>query len=361
MHTVIPVILAGGQGTRLWPASLPDIPKQFLTIGDTSLIQQAIERAIAISHHDILIVTHEKYLNLFSEKLHLNKKDASRIHILGEPKSKNTTAAITLANIYAQQHFKNPILLVMTADHIISPIHAFTKDVIDAIECAKHNYIVTFGISPTHAETGYGYIEYSTSFFSEGGENIKQVISFHEKPSKELAQRYIKEHHFLWNSGMFCFNALFMKTELEKYCPTLIKVLSSHSLTWQKKDNTPFLQVIPSGIDYSSLENISIDYAVMEHTQRSAVLLSSFDWNDLGNWEEVSHFKNKTEETSPSHIYLTNSERVNVFSPIPVGVCGLSDIIVIVENNRVLVMKKGYGQDVKLISEKDALQSKKNL
>ncbi len=348
MSTLIPVILAGGQGTRLWPASLHNMPKQFLSIDEKTLMHRAIKRALAVTDMDVIIVTNESYLPLFPTQLSLPLEDASRIRLIGEPTGRNTAPAIALALRYIEHAYPKEeiILLIITADHLIEPLDAFVQDLILARAYAEKNSIVTFGIIPTRAETGYGYIEYISSTKSHGGYKVR---AFHEKPNKERAYHYIKQGNFMWNSGMFCFCAQRMRTELYRQAPSIAEKLLTPHIRWKMDFLHDMQHLIPQNIDYTTVEKKSIDYAVMEAAENVIAIPASFSWNDVGSWDEVSQLQ----ETQKELVYLADARNVSVFTEVPVGVCGLSDIVVVVKNNRVLVMKKGCGQLVKIIAEED--------
>ncbi len=348
MSILIPVILAGGQGTRLWPASLPNIPKQFLAIGGASLMQRALERALAVADKDVLVVTNQGYLDLFEQKLSLSSEDAARIRLIGETAARNTAPAIALALRYVEETYaKDATLLVVTADHLIEPLEAFVQDVRNAKIYAEKKHIVTFGIVPTRAETGYGYIECIKNSKEQVGYEVR---AFHEKPDEKRAQHYIAQGNFMWNSGMFCFSVPKMRAELMRQAPLIAEKLFKTSLAWNVKGCGNMQQIIPQNIDYAKLEKQSIDYAVMEGAENVIAIPASFSWNDIGSWDEACELEQPVENA----VYLANSENVSVFSDLPVGVCGLSDIVVVAQNGRVLVMKKGSGQLVKNVAEEDA-------
>lgn len=357
-RTIFPVILAGGQGTRLWPASLPDIPKQFINIGGKSLMCQAIERAKAVSEKEIIIITGKSYIPLFpkmlAEELRQANIDINSITLIGEPCARNTAPAIALAVRYVQERDPNAILLVITADHLISPTKTFVQDVLHACATATSidnnnplGYIVTFGIKPSHPETGYGYIEQGEQLSRCG----KKVKAFKEKPDYETAIQYFEQQNFLWNSGMFCFPVSLMKQEFQKYCSTLYKTifLPLSKTMWKHSVREGFKIVVPQGFDFSNIQKISIDYAIMEQSTHIAVVQANFEWNDIGSWDEAAPL---LEDNAKFPQYKIDSENTSVYSDIPVGIIGISDISVIIKNNRALIMKKGRGQEVSEIAKK---------
>ena len=384
---IIPVILAGGQGTRLWPASLPHIPKQFITFGEQSIIVQAILKAKEIAKSEIIIVTGEQYLPLFST--HLEEEltqvgiDTKTITLIGEPQARNTAPAIALATRYVLENSPESIMLVMTADHLISPATTFAEDVDKASSIVQHasdhtwnskvwpiqepaqgsmqvqhGCIVTFGIPPNRPETGYGYIEEGEELYSLEGDTIfgKKVQSFKEKPNLELAKEYCAQGNVLWNSGMFCFSAKFMAQEFARYCEQLHETIIdiTHNKDIWTIATQQFRTIIPTGIDFASLEKQSIDYAVMEHTLYVAIVQARFEWYDVGSWDDVSMLLDQKKIPSLHKPYIIEAQNTTVYSDIPVGVCGISDAIVVIKNNKALVIKKDMGQSVGDIAKKDS-------
>lgn len=352
---VINVILAGGQGTRLWPASIASVPKQFIKFEQISLMARAIDRAMAVSEEDVLVVTSEKYLDLFAqvkEEMKAMNLITERLVLIGEPQAKNTAPAIAYAVRYIEETYGDASVLVTTSDHLITPKGIFAGDVERAVDAANitnengtEGNIITFGILPSYPETGYGYVEYENKIT----ENAYKVSCFKEKPAYEVAEQYIAKGNYLWNSGMFCFPNALMKKELTQYCKEIAElILENKELYWKKQQNNGIIQVIPEGIDFDKLNKISIDYAVMEHTKQVGLVQASFEWNDIGSWDEAADLLQNNEK----HI-LVKSNNCHVCSDIPVGLVGLDDVVVVVDNGRILVMKKGMGQSVSEVAKKD--------
>lgn len=376
-QTILPVILAGGHGTRLWPASLPHIPKQFIKIGQHSLIFESIKRAHAISNQEIVVITGAQYIPLFSELLKEELMqaaiDPNIITLIGEPLARNTAPAIALAVRYAQEKDSNAILMVMTADHLITPIEVFVQDVKHAIaiaentEVSKSGNIVTFGITPTRPETGYGYLEEGGAIVINNTQHGTHIKSFREKPEQETAKEYLRQGNFLWNSGMFCFPARLMAQELQMYCPQLYQLIvdNTHAsgLQWGRTQQDEFTILIPLQVNFEHIDKISIDYAVMEHTTHATVVRAQFDWNDIGSWDEAAplldhtHTQDDHKETSSLLREVVGAHNVSICADVPVGVSGVSDIIVVAQNNRVLVLKKGLGQTVSTFALHDKVNS----
>lgn len=350
MSKVIPVILAGGQGTRLWPASLPTLPKQFLTIGNGTLIEQAVQRVLPLGT-ELLILTSQEYLSLFSKYLPLPREQKDKITVIAEPVPRNTAPAVALALKYVQEKYSDAILLLITADHLIQSREQFIEDAQRAIELAQERYIVTFGIVPDKPETGYGYIECGEALGTLG----YRARSFKEKPSRELAEQYLSQKNYVWNSGMFCFSARTMCDEFAAHSRELRAALLGSQYNWIEQEWGGLTSMVPNYAQFAKLEKISLDYAVMEHTKRAAVVPARFSWSDIGSWDEVALWmdRKKVQKASGS-VYTSNAQNITVRSTVPVAVSGVSDLVVVCENNRVLVMRKGTGQAVSAFARQDA-------
>lgn len=338
------VIMAGGAGKRLWPASYSKKPKQFLTIEDKSLIVKTIERAFALSlDGNILIVTHQDWIETCCEEIKdLDEKIRSKVVVLGEPEGRNTAPALALASQYLSlKGFSDDSLLVLAADHIIGPIESFCNDVMKASELTNKN-IVTFGIKPDSPETGFGYIEASESI-----ENVADVISFREKPDLETAKEFLKKGNYLWNSGMFAYTSTLFFEQLSVHSPEIntifTKILMDDFDEVTGNDRVTRVKGKSSLASYySSSPKISVDYAVMEKSNIIKVVEATFEWNDVGSWDEISSISNGS-----SAPILGNGMNNFVQSDIPVAIRDVDDIIVVVENGVVMICRKGKSQNVK--------------
>ncbi len=277
---VYPILLAGGSGTRLWPVSRELYPKQLVKfMGNDSLIQSTIKRLIPLLDvENIRIVcgkehVHETARHIDEIGIRTDEK------IIAEPCGRNTAPAILLAMLHILNNEKDAVLCIFPADHVIRNNDAFHEKILSSIKLAEMGYIVTFGIKPDYPETGYGYIE--------GAGQIKEhalfVKRFVEKPDIETAKRYLEAGTFFWNSGMFTFKASVMMKELNIHQPELLKKMEQLDLSGS----------MVSQKDYKRLPNISIDYAVMEKTDKSVVLPSDFGWSDIGSWKSLYDFISK--------------------------------------------------------------------
>ncbi len=337
-------ILAGGKGTRLWPASLSREPKQFIKlIGSLSLFQLSLLRAAAVKPEKAVIV-----ISLASQK-DLVERDVKEIGdrldvpvlLLSEPAGRNTAPAISSA-VYFIQHGKqdNLSVLVLTSDHLIEPVESFTEDVKTAEKLVENGHITTFGIIPERPETGYGYIE--------KGEELKygfSVNSFREKPDAGTAEKYLRSGRFFWNSGMFAFGTKDFLGELHRQAPDIPNAFAGYTFPPDEPaagfstilDDPAFAEC------YGRMPSISIDYAVMENCRKTGVVSASFSWTDLGSWDEIAvRLKDSVAE---SEICPAGSNFV--YSDIPVSIQGIDDLIVVIKNSRCLICPKGKSQLVR--------------
>lgn len=277
LTNVYPVLLAGGSGTRLWPVSRELYPKQLVKfIGDESLIQSTIRRLTPVlATENIRIVCGQEHFHEIAR--HMEEIGiASNEKIISEPCGRNTAPAILLAMLLILKQEEDAVLCIFPADHVIRNIDAFHAKLRSAIKLAKMDYIVTFGITPHYPETGYGYIE-GTGKLPEQAFALKRFV---EKPDLKTAKYYLESGNFFWNSGMFAFKASVMMNELEIHHSELLKKMQQLDLTAEGV----------SLESYEQLPNISIDYAVMEKTDKGAVLPSDFGWSDIGSWKSLYDF-----------------------------------------------------------------------
>lgn len=280
--SLIPVILSGGAGTRLWPVSRAAHPKPFMVLpdGDT-LLQKTLTRACALPGVTrTLTVTNEQYF-FHSRALYRERQPAGSAlshDFLLEPCGRNTAPAIALAAWWALSHDPDAMLLVLPADHLIADVPGFAASVAQARQLAREGWLVTFGIQPERPETGFGYIQQGKAL-----PNGHQVARFVEKPDLERARQYVDAGDYLWNAGMFCFRAQVILDALAQCHPELARM--AHE-TWQSMDGS--MQPVSLPATYATLPDISIDYAVMERAGNVAVVRAAFDWSDIGTWTSLS-------------------------------------------------------------------------
>ena len=348
---MIPVILSGGSGTRLWPLSRSSFPKQFLPItGDKTLFQLTLDRITKLnqalsSFQNPIIVTNENHRFIVAEQLRQQEVSAE---IILEPAARNTAPAIAAAASLALSRGEDPVILVLAADHIIQDQQAFNATVQVGLSAAEEGKLVTFGVVPHSPETGYGYIKTNSGANTLQTYNIEQFV---EKPDLETAQQYIEQGCYLWNSGMFMFKASVYLQELEKFNPAIVKYAQA-SIKLSKKD-LDFIRLDKENFEQSPED--SIDYAVMEHTQHAVVIPLNAAWNDVGAWKSVWEVSCKdvngnvlrgdviAEASSNSLVHAENRH---------VSLLGLEDTVVIETSDAVLVAHKDRVQDIKKIVEK---------
>jgi len=348
---LVPVILSGGTGSRLWPLSRESHPKPFLTLPDgQSLLQKTFLRACSFTQvEEIITITNKEY--------HLKSKaeyEKSLPHLsipscsfLLEPYGRNTAPAIALAALKAAETFgPNVLLLILPADHLVQDIASFGQDVEQAYTLANNNQLVTFGIKPTFPETGFGYIEYCPASY--------QVQRFIEKPNAETAQTYLDSGRFLWNSGIFCFKASVILDKFALHAPDL---LHAAKICWEETKRT---NSNPSVLklemeSFSKLPDISIDYVIMEKSLDLAVIPCHFTWQDIGSWEAY-----KTLFESDPHgntvigdAVLIDSENNFIHSEgRMVASIGINNLTIIDTPDAMLIMPRNRTQDVKQIVQK---------
>jgi mannose-1-phosphate guanylyltransferase/mannose-1-phosphate guanylyltransferase/mannose-6-phosphate isomerase len=336
---VYTILLAGGVGTRLWPLSRELLPKQFISLnGSDSLIQSTIKRLLPIIDVEKLrIVCGESHYHEI--KRHIETMSISPIDkIITEPCGRNTAPAILLATLNILKSDKDAVVLVFPADHMISNIVQFHKKIIAAINLAKIEFIVTFGVKPTYPETGYGYIEGGESI-NEGAFSIKRFV---EKPDEKTAEEYIKRVNFFWNSGMFVFKGSVIMREFEAYEPALLKSM------WHMVSIGGTL----SNEEYKKLPTISFDNAIMEKTRRGVVIPSEFGWSDIGSWKSLYDFLPKDKDNNVIEGDVVSSDTKDCFikgeGRLIVANC-LRNIVVVETADAVLVSDLDKSKDIKSI------------
>ena len=350
MNFITPILLAGGSGTRLWPSSRKTHPKQFTKLtSDMTLFQQSALRFVdsdKVKFQPYITITNSLFRFVVSEQLQDIGFDPGTILI--EPEAKNTAPAIIAATIFAFKDNQDAIMISVPSDHVIPDTKYFNEVIIAGIERVKEGNIVTFGISPTRPDTGYGYLKVES--FEKSG--VKKVLKFVEKPDENLANKMLADGNFLWNSGIFMFSAKDMISSYKKYAKHILSYVED-AVKFSVVD-LDFIRLDPNF--WSKLENISIDYAIMEKSKKLVAIPYDSSWSDLGNWDSVWRETKKDHDgVALSHNAhsidcentLLRSENDNQHI---VGL-GLRDIVAIAMPDAVLVSNKNKSQTVKSVVE----------
>jgi len=342
---ILPVIMAGGTGSRLWPLSRQLNPKQFLKLcGESTLLQQTLSRLDGLHTSAPSIICNEDHRFMVAEQLRqLTVKNAS---ILLEPVGRNTAPAIALAALNATRNGQDPVMLVLAADHFIADQSAFQQAVKEAEELALQDKLVTFGIVPTQPETGYGYIQRGSALPEQG----YQVARFVEKPDSATAQGYLDSGDNYWNSGMFMFKASVYLQALQEFRPDILDACK-HAFEAGSQD-LDFVRVDAAA--FADCPDDSIDYAVMEKTQDAAVIPLYAGWSDIGSWSALWEIGTKDEQGNvcKGDVLNIGSSNSLVYAESKlVATVGVDNLVVVETKDAVLVAHKDRVQDVKKVVE----------
>lgn len=340
------IIMAGGVGSRFWPVSTTELPKQFhdmLGAGAT-LIQKTFSRLEKlIPAENILILTNERYNDLVLSQLSMIEPS----QVLLEPAMRNTAPCILYASLKIQKQNPNAVMVVAPSDHWIEDENAFADNLKSCFDyCEKNDALMTLGIQPTFANTGFGYIEYDKT-----DENaIKKVHQFREKPNYETAKSFLEQGNFLWNGGIFIWSVKSICSSFEKFQPQMNSLFLSGLESYNAANEQTFINE-----NYGLAENISIDYAILEKAKNVFVLPAAFDWNDLGTWGQLHEKLDKDEnkngvinakvvlENASNNIIRSDAEKLIVID-------GLHDYIIVDKEDVLLIYPKSKEQDIKRIT-----------
>jgi len=342
------ILMAGGVGSRFWPVSTKDFPKQFhdmLGTGET-LIQKTFSRlSHIIPKENIFILTNERYNDLVFEQL----PDVTKRQVVLEPAMRNTAPCILYAALKIQKENSDAVMIVAPSDHWIEDETAFANNVLQAFDfCSKTYALMTLGITPTFPNTGYGYIEYDKT----SNQDIKSVNQFREKPDYDTAKEFIAKGNFLWNAGIFMWSVKSVITAFKNNQSELYQLFEQGIEVYNTEFEDDFIRD-----NYGKAENISVDYAIMEKSNNVYVLPATFNWNDLGTWGSLYDKLDKDPEENAvvnarvlaedasGNMIRANKDKIVVID-------GLKDYIIVDRNEVLLIFPKAKEQDIKKVSEK---------
>jgi mannose-1-phosphate guanylyltransferase/mannose-6-phosphate isomerase len=349
MTKIIPIILSGGAGTRLWPISRRMHPKPFMEVAGKPLLAHALARAALIADEALIVTNQDNYF--LTEKLLRETEKAPKVSYLLEPKGRNTAPAIALAVRHIQKaHGDDAVCLVLAADHLISDDRAFEKAVAQAARQAQEGNLVVFGIRPTGPETGYGYLE-----VAEIGDGPQPLKSFVEKPDRATAETYLAEGRYYWNSGMFCFTA-----------DVMAENMAAHASDVWAASETAFAEANEeAGVtrfdedSFIAQPDISIDYAVMEKAEKIAMVPAGFGWSDVGSWDAVAGAHEADQDGNSAvgvekmHFIGAANTHVESISHTEkaIAAIGTQDLVIVDTPDALLVADRSLSQEVKLVVE----------
>ena len=347
---LVVVIMAGGVGTRFWPLSTKEMPKQFLDLfGDRTLLQKSYDRiSNLVPPERILVLTNAAFVSIVTEQL----PEIPAENVIGEPARRDTAAAVGLAAFLCRKRFGNPVIVTLTADHLIEPVDLFRKTLLSAARRASEdNALYTFGIVPTYPATGYGYLERGAQIGDDGGIEHFQLLRFKEKPEPETARKYVGSGQFYWNSGMFVWTADAIIEEMEKHLPDHSKALASAVSFDQAPRWDDALREA-----FASIPRVSIDFAVMEKAKNVCCVASSFSWNDVGGWlalrsclpdDEAGNCcrgQAMTLDSSGNLVFCEDTEET-------IMLVGVEDLVIVRAMGKTLITHKDRTEDIKKLVE----------
>lgn len=377
------LIMAGGSGTRLWPASNSGNPKQFLSIpGGSSFFVSAVERALAVINREgdgrVIIIAGKGHVPRIIEACAaFSPGERSLLVLIPEPAARNTAPAITCGVVYSSLALGlDRAMLVLTSDHIIRPLEVFSEDAAAAAAFARQGRLAVFGIPPRTPDTGYGYIEAAETLPASDPVSrtaVFRAASFREKPDRPAAEAFLAAGRFYWNSGMFAFSSGFLLEEFRRNAPECLRPFEAlkapEEPAYTVRQGLKILEAWP-GLDeaYNAVKAISFDYAIAEKCGQTVMTAARFDWFDVGSWDEYAKLLGASRgEVYAARVPPGREDSCFVDTDIPVALCGVEDLIVVVRSGSnggapsVLIARKGETQGVRDIVERIKAAGRKEL
>ncbi len=349
------VIMAGGSGTRFWPLSRQDYPKQFLSIvGDESMMSQTWRRCLALvgDPQRVLVVTGARYADLTREQL----PDLPAANLLAEPEARNTAPCLAWTAAELQRRDPDSLMLVFPADHVIEDIDGMRRSAEAACAAARTGALVTFGVPPRYAETGYGYVEVAAplDLHPEPPAPVRHVAAFREKPDAETAQQYVEAGTFLWNSGMFVWESRALLAAMEEHLPAAARAAEAMLAAADEAGRSAA---------YAEMPATSIDYGIMEQAQRVACVEAQFDWSDVGSWEALAELLPADDDGNfaRGEVAALDARGNLVHAPgEKVALLGVEGLAVVRAGDVLLVARLDRSQDIKELRERVAAAGMKD-
>jgi len=347
---LVVIIMAGGVGTRFWPLSTKEMPKQFLNLfDDRTLLQKSYDRISSlVLPQRILILTNAAFVSIVKEQL----PEIPEENIIGEPARRDTAAPVGLAAFLCRKRYGNPVIVTLTADHLIEPVHLFRQTLLSAARRASEdNALYTFGIVPTYPATGYGYLERGAQIGDDGGIQHFQLLRFKEKPDTETARKYVESGQFYWNSGMFVWTADAIIAEIEEHLPDHANALSTAVSFDQEPGWDNALKEA-----FASIHRVSIDFAIMEKSKKVCCVASDFSWNDVGGWLALRSCLPNDEAGNccRGQAMMLDSSGNLVFCEDPdetIMLVGVEDLVIVRTMGKTLITHKDRTEDIKKLVE----------